>query len=795
MRSLPATLAFLALLTVPQAFAQGEVPNKPQTETPNPAQKSLQGASMRPLDITLNGAPVGQWTLLESSEGLFATPEMLKEWRLVTPPSLTPVRYRGQQWIPLYALPGYRAKIDFASQSLALEMSASAFEVTQLGIRENAAPALSPKATALYLNYDVSHNRSYAAAGGVLYETGALGELGLSYGPGMLMTSFIGRSLFASDPLLRPEWRRLESTWTLDLPEKNRTLRIGDASTRSSLWGRSQYYGGFQIGSNFGLTPGFIAQPIPTLAGTATGPSTIELYVNDVLRQTNQVQAGPFTVDNFNQLSGAGEIRVVVRDVLGRESVVTRSFFTNANLLAPNVADWSFDAGRLRYNLGTVNADYRSAFASGLYRRGVSEGLTVETRVDYSRAVRSGGAGITVALPFQFLGQFAAVGSRTESLGSGNKLLLGADQQLLRSGMGYRMTRSTRTYRELGAGIADEPYRTEQAFNVRYSTQNDQAFGLAAARIASHDGTVVRTSTLTWSLRLFERASISLGLNRVQGAATATTLNASLVIPLENRSALTSTATSSASGLDWHAGFSSPLDGQTGTGYRALGGSRSGGAYAEGGVYHQGDRIYVAADASANKFAQTLRLNAQGALVLAEGSVYAARRLNESFGIIEVKGYPDVGVGLQGNSLTRTDRNGIAILPRLLPYQVNNVRLNPNDLPVSAEIDNIELQAVPAWRSAVKVSFPVRSGRAALLRIVMEDGEQAPAGATLRIDGDDKEFFVARRGEAYVTGLARRNTLRMAYKDRSCAFEVVLPPGSPDEIPRIGPLSCIGRPQ
>jgi outer membrane usher protein len=48
---------------------------------------------------------------------------------------------------------------------------------------------------------------------------------------------------------------------------------------------------------------------------------------------------------------------------------------------------------------------------------------------------------------------------------------------------------------------------------------------------------------------------------------------------------------------------------------------------------------------------------------------------------------------------------------------------------VSAEIDSIEQSVVPAWRSAVKVAFPVRSGRGALLRIVLDDGEAAPAGA------------------------------------------------------------------
>ena len=41
-----------------------------------------------------------------------------------------------------------------------------------------------------------------------------------------------------------------------------------------------------------------------------------------------------------------------------------------------------------------------------------------------------------------------------------------------------------------------------------------------------------------------------------------------------------------------------------------------------------------------------------------------------------------------------------------------------------AEIDNIEQIAVPPWRSGVKVVFPVRSGRAALLRIVLDNAQR-----------------------------------------------------------------------
>ncbi len=114
------------------------------------------------------------------------------------------------------------------------------------------------------------------------------------------------------------------------------------------------------------------------------------------------------------------------------------------------------------------------------------------------------------------------------------------------------------------------------------------------------------------------------------------------------------------------------------------------------------------------------------------------------------------------------------------------------ELPLSAEIDSIEQVAVPAWRSAVKVTFPVRSGRGALLKIKLDDGEMAPPGAIVQIEGDKEEFYVARRGEAFVTGLQPSNRLLLKWKNQECRFDVTLPPETPDEFPRLGPLPCHG---
>jgi len=400
--------------------------------------------------------------------------------------------------------------------------------------------------------------------------------------------------------------------------------------------------------------------------------------------------------------------------------------------------------------------------------------------------------GLSAGLAWQALGQAALALSQDEAAGSGSKLLLGLEQQTLRSGFGARLVLAQRGYRELGFAATELPYEREQSVNYRYTFDNQASLTLGSARLDTFESGSSHVLSASYSLRVGERGALVFNGTQIRGSNTGYALGVSLVLPLDGGKMVTASVTQTDAGSDGYAAVSSVLSGETGTGWRALAGSRSGESLAEGGVYYQGNTAYLGADLSVAGSLQTLRLNAQGALVAMAGSVFAARRLQESFALVEVPGYAGVGVGFQGAPLTQTDSQGRALLPRLAAYQSNSIRLDPNDLPFSAELDSIEQTAVPAWRSGVRVTFPVRAGRGALLRIVFDDGAPAPPGAQVLLAGDSREFFVARRGEAYVTGLEASNTLELHWKDQTCRFAVALPPSEPDDIPRLGPLLCQG---
>ena len=746
-----------------------------------------------PLEVVINGHKSGTWLLLEHGGKLYAPHDAFEEWRVQLNAETQSIAYKGQNYWPLSSVPGYQAKLNTAEQSLELLFSPSVFSATRLTQEVYKKPVPSAVLPSAFFNYDLNYARSELRAAPAIEDLGLLGELGFSNGWGVLTNSFSARNLTRSDTLGTPSrFTRLETTFTRNFPDQNKTLRFGDSVTRAGLLGRNVYFGGIQFGSNFALTPGFVSQPIPVLTGISAAPSTVELYINDVLRQTSTVPTGPFAIDNLPTLSGSGDARIVVRDQLGRETVITQSFFSNGRLLAPGLDDWSVEAGLVRKDLGTASAKYGPAFTSGTWRHGYNPGLTLEGRAELTPDLRTLQAGAIAGLPFGLLGNAAVTGSHENSAGTGAQWLLGLEYSGLHSSTLIQAQGASKDFRQLGQLDNFSPTKLQLAANWTYSLPRWGTFGLGYASISRYDSARVDSYSANYSVQINRQASLNLIANQVVGDVRATSLGLNLLVLLDRNRIATVTADNRKGVNDLYATVSQNPDFENRLGWRALVGKLQNHEREEAGLYYLGQRSVVTADISRNPNQTALRLGANGGVVLADGHVFATQRLLDSFALVEVKGYGNIGVGLGSNVQTHTDASGIAMIPRLSPYQSNQLRLDATELPINAEIDSIEQYAVPAYRSAVKITFPVRSGRGALLKIVLDDGDVAPAGAIAHIEGDKEEFYVARRGEAFITGLQAKNRVTLSWNGQQCTFDVTLPAETADGFPRLGPLACKG---
>src|SRR5690606_30254055 len=126
--------------------------------------------------------------------------------------------------------------------------------------------------------------------------------------------------------------------------------------------------------------PGFISVSRPAMQGEAALPSTLELYVNDVLRLKRDVPSGPFSIQDMPVVSGQGEARLVVTDLLGREQVIVAPYYASPRLLDAGLKAYSYEIGAIRENYGVASNNYGRALAVGTFRRGMSNRWTAEIR-------------------------------------------------------------------------------------------------------------------------------------------------------------------------------------------------------------------------------------------------------------------------------------------------------------------------------------------------------------------------------------------------------------------------------
>jgi outer membrane usher protein len=384
-------------------------------------------------------------------------------------------------------------------------------------------------------------------------------------------------------------------------------------------------------------------------------------------------------------------------------------------------------------------------------------------------------------------------------VGTGRQWLLGFERAEGNFSFGVQATGASRHFLQLGQSLDSVPTKQQIAANLSYGTEALGSFGLGLVRMNYFDKAAVTTVSANYSTKVGKDSRLQFTASRALSTAAtpaSTAVGVTFIMPIESDTGYTN-LTASANRQDdsqnyYIAAAHSPSDGN-GLGWRVSAGDQSQNTRAEGGLSYTGRYGQVNGDISHANHLNAVRLGATGGMVIADGHFFATRKVDGSFGIAEIAGYPNIGIGLGGgSSLTKTDANGIALIPRLQPYQNNPVRIDINELPMSAELDSVEQMAVPAYRSAVKVVFPVRTGRGAMIKINFSDGQPAPVGAPVYLEGDPQAFYVARSGAAYVTGLATTSQLQLRWKNQTCKFEVTLPPATEEDIARVGPVVCEG---
>lgn len=746
-----------------------------------PAQALLpQAAASQLLALRLNGVDRAiEHEVLMLADGGLALPE--PAWCELGLVPRTPA-FTGPEGRRFHRLDAQlRWTVDGPTQTLAIQAPPAAFtgDTLHLDAPPRAGTAAAPAGA--FLNYDLlAQQGSGSPALQGLLEGAAFGE---------------GGTLRHAALLRRREGRtqtlRLDSTLNLETPGAGAALRLGDAVAEPGAWGRALRFGGLQWSTEFALRPELQTMAAPVLRGEASLPSTVDLLVGNGRSVQGQVPAGPFLLTGVPVAAGRGEVRVVVRDLLGREQLSVQPYYASPALLQAGLSAQSVELGVLREDYGLASNHYGRGFASATDRRGLDDGSTRELRAEAADGQAAAGAGWAWPLPRALgLAQLGVAGSRSGGRG-GIWAALGAEHQSRNFGASVQLRRASASFARLGQG-ADGALRLERTLAIGGSWHG-LALGLSHLARRDQQGrrAELGSATVSWQLA----GAGSLGLFLVSDRVTrqrAVQLVWSVALQERQSLALSVLRDDAESGsplrsaLQWQR--SAPEDG--GAALRVLSEQGEGPRRRQqADLSWDGPTRQLSAGLTQTAAGTERHAGAAGSLAWVGNSLFAGRRIDDSFAVVEVADYPGVPVLLENKPVAVTDAHGRAFVAGLRGRESNRLSIDPSPLPFDAELADTERQVVPPARSGVVVTMPLVRSRAARFRLVDDAGVALPAGSVLVVDGQTRRFPVGFDGLGYAAGLRERQHAVVRWGSRRCELLLELPTDA-DPLPDLGTVAC-----
>lgn len=734
------------------------------------------------LEVVLNGNPTRNIAhFRRDGARLYASADTLHQigFRI-----LPPAGAGGR--IDVTTAPDVSVVYDEEHQRCAIAAPAAMLDQAQTVL--NAPPNEIPRPQAspgLLLNYDVYASRDSHGSLGL----SAYSELRAFNARGVLSSTELTRVTDSPGTGWGADSVRLDTTFSHSFVDQALSLRIGDVIGGALDWSRATRLGGIQLQRDFAVQPNLITFPLPAFYGQANLPSTVDLYLNGIKQSSNAVPAGPFQLDTVPVVNGNGQAQVVITDAMGRQSTVDFSFYTANQLLRKGLSDYSVEAGFARKSYGTDSFSYASdPAASGTWRRGITDWLTIEGHAEASADVSDAGAGAVVAPGEAGIVNMAAARSTGKGR-SGSQFELGYNWRNDRFNFSIDSTRTVGDYRDVASLYGLPPPRRSDRVLAGITLGRLGSLGMTYIAQQYPGEVRSRYANLFYFRSLGSRCSLNVSANQNLDTPSERSVFVGLSLSFGNSISASVSAQHDHSGNFASVDASHPVNPDGGFGWRARvqEGDSSRGGQAE--LDYRGQTGQVYAGLENRDGANRVYGDVAGALVFMDSQLFAARRIDDAFAVVST-GVPGVPVMLENRPIGRTNAAGDLLVTPLNAYQRNKLAIDPMQLPADVRIDRVDAEIAPSDRAGTLVRFGITAVRAATIVLVDTDGAPLPLGTRVRLRGQDGEpALVGFDGIVYLDTLDDHSQLEIENGKSRCTVRVDYPKAA-DGLPQIGPLVC-----
>jgi outer membrane usher protein len=735
------------------------------------------------LDLTVNTVSRGQIRVLIAGDDVWADVEGLKAAGLVNV-SGEEQRRAGARFVRLDSIaPRPKAAVDLVALTLTITADPSLFARSVLTF-DGGRPrdVVFARSTSAFVNYGATWSSSWARA--------------LNLEPGIT----IGQAFATSSFYLPSDGRASRGVTAVILDDRDRLRRyqIGDTVAATGPLGGAIQLAGVSVSRDFSLDPYFIRYPTTGLSGIVTTPSRVDLYVNNQLVRTLQIQPGAYELANLALPTGAADTRVVVRDAFGGQQEFGGSYYVTTSVLARGLHQYQYAVGAERLRPFDSVWDYGRPIVTAFHRVGVSDTLTVGGRAEVERGLVSGGATATARA-----GRFGAVelsGGVSQTGRTG--LAAGVAYEYIgrHGGLSVGWRRASDEYETLTTRRSLRTSVNELLASLTYRLSGRVSGGLSWQSQDSADRHGLRRAAATTSIAVAPGASLFLSASRSRlDGFWSTGVFASLTLSVGPRATASLSAeregTASRGGVDFQQ--SAPLG--PGFGFRGqVSGLGSTATLVDGEVRAQNRWGQVELRQSTVEGRRETWAQVNGAFVAIGGRVHASRPVQNGFALVRVPEVSGVRTYLSHQEVGRTDARGDLLVPNLLPYYGNRLSIDDTDVPIDRTVTLRDVTLAPPYRGGAIALFPAPRERRITGRLIADGDMPALEGqraldAVVSFSGPSRaETWLAADGEFYIVGLEPgAYVIDVTAPDLRCRASLHIP-GSELPVIRLGEVRCGG---
>jgi len=735
----------------------------------------IMGSSLY-LDVTLNGNPIGLLHLGYADGKIYGNASTLRQLGFKLPEEIT-------QPVCLNDIPRLTVDYNAQQQTLALTAPLDSLDLSTIQINQplEDRPETTSSRGAL-LNYDLYTEQGKETRVNTFSELRAFSSAGVLSST-QLMTYSTGQSEYN-------RFDRLDTSWRTSFADKMVAVTVGDTLTAPLSWTRSTRIAGIQVGTDFSLNPSMATTPLPAFFGSATLPSSVELYVNGIKSYTGDVPAGNFQLNTVPNISGVGTAQVMMTDALGRTTTQDFSFYNDQLLLREGLTSWSAELGVVRENYGYSSFDYASSpVISGTWRRGISNTLTSSLHMETSNSLVNGGFGNDWVL-FRQSGTISSALSGSSDAGKS-----GLQYSIGYRWLGDKFNFSTSTsftsgnYRDVATHYGQAPMTLNSSTVMGYSLGTAGNISLSYLQFHYPDEQPARYANVSWSRSLSGNLSLYTSFNQNTNNRRDSSIFLMLAVNTSNNFSASSTIQRTNDKMSYQVNANRMAEADGGWSWNLAAGQQASQQSGQGSVGYQGRYGKAYSGFSSTQGNQYGYAGATGSLVMMEGGLFAAQQINNSFAVISTDGIPDVPINVQNNLVGTSNSKGLLLVTHLNSYQKNHISIDPMGLPASMRISRIQANVTPEDRAGALVKFEITPVRSALVILVDSHGKVIPNGSSaMLMTGERQSAAVGFDGMVYFDTLEPQNRLRVSTDTGTCFVQFPYP--ETGNTTQIGPLVC-----